>query len=91
MGQLPTIQDGDGNDMGVGFSEKEENGGGQSSNPTQQETNEENLRNVESGGDGLTIIEEIDGLVGEERMELREEQVQMVRKMKKKKKRKNMF
>ena len=40
-----------------------------------------------SQGDEITITEEMDGLVGEERMELREEQVQFVRKRKKKKNR----
>ena len=38
-----------------------------------------------SQGDEITITEEMDGLVGEERMELMEEQVQFVRKRKKKK------
>ena len=41
---------------------KEENGGDQSSNPTPQE-NGENLGSVELGGE-ITIIEEMDGLVG---------------------------
>ena len=43
------------------------------------------MRNVESGGDEITTIEELEGLVGDERMELREEQVQMIKKMKKNK------
>ena len=48
--QLPTVQEENGNDSGAAFSEKEESGWGQSSNPAQQETNGENLGNVESGG-----------------------------------------
>ena len=56
------------------------NGGGQSSSPTQQETDGENLGNVELGGDGVTIIAEMEGVVGEERLAFREEQVQCVRK-----------
>ena len=49
-------------------------------NQTQQETNDGNLRNVESGWGEITTIEELEGLVGGECMEVREEQVQMVRK-----------
>ena len=66
--------------FGGDVSEREENGGDRSSNQTRQEANGGNLRNVESGGDEIIIIAEMDGLVGAERMELREEQVQMVRK-----------
>ena len=65
-----------------GFSGSVENGEGQNSSPAQQETNGENWRIVESGG-GVTIVEEINGLVGEECMGLMEEQVQMVRKVRK--------
>ena len=46
------------------------------------------MRNVESGGDEVATIEELEGLVGGECMELREEQVQMGNKMKKKRKNK---
>ena len=46
------------------FLEREENGVDQNQNQTQQETNDENLRNVESGGDEITTIEELEGLVG---------------------------
>ena len=35
------------------------------------------MRNVESGGGEITTIEELEGLVGDECMELGEEQVQM--------------
>ena len=48
--QLPAIQEENGNDTGAVFSGKEESGGDQNSNPIQQETNDENLGNVESGG-----------------------------------------
>ena len=72
--------------MGIGFSETEENGGGQGHNRTQPGTNDENLENAESGGGEITTIEELEGLVGDECMELREEQVQMIKKMKKKRK-----
>ena len=60
--------------------------GGRNQYQAQQETNDGNLRNVESGGEEITTIEELDGLVGGERMELREEHVLMLKKMKKKKK-----
>ena len=43
------------------------------------------MRNVESGGGEITTIEELEGLVGDECMELREEQVQTLKKMKKNK------
>ena len=62
---------------GPEFLEIGENGGDQNQYQTQQETNDENLRNVESGGDEITTIEELEGLVGDECMELRVEQVQM--------------
>ena len=80
-----------GNDLGTVFLGNDENGGDQNPNPTLQETNDESLMNVESGGEEITTIEEISGLVGDECMELREEQAQMVRKTKKKKKRGNKF
>ena len=88
--RLPKIQEEDENDLRAAISEMGENGWGQSSSPMQQETDDENLGNVELGGGEITIIEEMGGLVGEERMEFREEQVQLVRKRKKKKK-KNRF
>ena len=75
--QLPATQEENKNDSRAGFLEIEENGGDQNQNQTQQETNDENLRNVESGGDEITTIEELEGLVGDECMELREEQGQM--------------
>ena len=42
--------------------------------------NNENNENVESGGDEITTIEELEGLVGDDCMELCEEQVQMIKK-----------
>ena len=48
--KLATSQEENRNDSGAGFSEIEENGWGQNQNQAQQETNGENLRNVESGG-----------------------------------------
>ena len=74
--QLPTIQEENGNGTGAVFSEQEASGGDQSPNPTQHETNGENLGIVESGGGDITIAEEMDGLVGGERTEYREEQAQ---------------
>ena len=56
------------------------NDGDQSPNPAQQETNNETLEIVELGGDEVASIEEIDGVVREERLEYREEQVQFARK-----------
>ena len=43
------------------------------------------MRNLESGGGEVTTVEELEGLVGDECMELREEQVQMIKKMEKRK------
>ena len=45
------------------------------------------MGSVELGGGWVTIIGEMGGIVGEERMEFREEQVQPVRNRKKKKNR----
>ena len=78
--QLPTIQEENENELGIEFLETEENGWDQSHNRTQPETNGENLENVESGGGEITTVEELEGLVGDECMELREEKVQMIKK-----------
>ena len=54
--------------------------GDQSSIPEQQETNNEMLENVDLEGGEVINIEDVDGVVGGERLEFREEQVQCVRK-----------
>ena len=77
---LPTIQEENENELGIEFLRTEENGGDQNHNRAQPATNDENLENVESGWDEITPIEELEGLVGGEYMELREEQVQMIKK-----------
>ena len=44
------------------------------------EINNENNENVESGGGEITTIEELEGFAGDDCMELREEQVQTIKK-----------
>ena len=75
--QLAAIQESE-NEFGAAMSE---NGGDQSPLPEQQATNIENemLWNVEMGG-GEIIIGDIVGVVGDARLEFREEQVQCLRK-----------
>ena len=58
--QLPTTQEENEMNWGVEFLEREENGGDQSQNQTHQETNDGNTRNVESGGEEITTIEELE-------------------------------
>ena len=48
--KFPTTQEENKNDWRTEFLESEENGGDQNQNQTQQETNGEIMRNVESGG-----------------------------------------
>ena len=78
--QLPTIQEGIENDFGTVIFRDFGNGGGESTLPEQQDTSndEKLLWNVELGGGEAIIIDDFEEVVGEERLELREEQVQWV-------------
>ena len=78
--QLPTIQEEGGSELGAAISEISDSDGGQSPTQAHQDTNKETLENGELGGGEIINIEDIDGVFGEERLELREEQVQCVRK-----------
>ena len=86
--QLPTVQEENENEMGMdsGETEEEEEIGDQNQDWNQQEENipmeisNENNENVELGGGEITTIEELGGFADDDCMELREEQVQMIKK-----------